>query len=409
MTDLVLPQLPHSFWDVHHVLRDIRSVAWSSRNPCAADALLGVCLARISAMTPIGTQVNGSTLNHFTAIVGTSGIGKSLSNRIGQELIPDIGTPLDGRPVGSGEGLIEAYLRRHKNPDTKEYEKIQHHHSAYFYVDEGEQLLRTTKRESSTTLGTLRSAWSGSVLGQLNASADTTRMLPKDFYRMSLVIGFQPEYVAGLLADDAAGTPQRFLFVSAHDRYIPDVPECSRTCIDVPIPYRGSIHVDSEILRFMDGTRRKQMRGEIAIDRHDTHRTLMHLRIAALLSILCGSTDGVSAQWWNAAAQMVDVSRNIRAALLDHYRLTDVDKATAKVQERINAQDQMDEHKAKRIATNLGRCAHRHGKAPFERLVSSLNSRDRQDASLQDAIERGYLISTGKPNEYAAGHMVDRT
>ena len=30
-------------------------------------------------------------------------------------------------------------------------------------------------------------------------------------------------------------------------------------------------------------------------------------------------------------------------------------------------------------------------------------------ASLQDAIERGYLISTGKANEYAAGHMVDKT
>jgi hypothetical protein len=405
MSRLELPQLPASFWDGDVTLRNIRDYAWSADNPCAADALLGCLLARVATATHFQTTVNGSSLNYFVAIVGASGTGKTTANQYAGKLLPNIGTKIDGRPVGSGEGLIEAYLR--KAGDNKE--KTQIETAALFYVDEGETFIRGTKRDASTTLGTLRSAWSGAVLGQQNASKETTRLLPVGSYRMALIMGFQPEYIAELINDDAAGTPQRFLLVSSIDKRIPDVAEKWRGTLDIRQAGSGAMHVDSEILRIIRGTQVRIRRGEIARDRQDTHIDLMQLRTAALLSLLCGSNDGVTNQWWNLAGLMTENSRKIIGALQDEYRRVDNDKMTARAEQRIQTDEMLAEHNMKRIAHNLGKMAHKNGANTFEGLRRNLAKRDRNYADLNDAIERGYLVRIEHTNHYGAGRMVDKT
>jgi energy-coupling factor transporter ATP-binding protein EcfA2 len=405
MSRLELPQLPESFWDGDVTLRNIRNHAWSADNPCASDALLGCLLARVATATHHQALVNGSSLNYFVAIVGASGAGKTTANKYAGELLPNIGTKLDGRPVGSGEGLIEAYLGR--GDDGKEKKQIDT--AALFYVDEGETFIRGTKRDASTTLGTIRSAWSGTVLGQQNASKDTTRLLPAGSYRMALIMGFQPEYIAELINDDAAGTPQRFLLVSSIDKRIPDVAEKWRGSLDIRKAGSGAMHVDSEILRIIRGTQVRIRRGEIARDRQDTHIDLMQLRTAALLSLLCGSNEGITIQWWNLAGLMTENSRKIIDALQDEYRRVDIDKRTASVEQRIQTSQMIDEDRLKRIALNLGKKAHKHGANTFGNLTRYLAARDRTYADLDDAVERGYLVRIEDTNHYGAGRMVDKT
>lgn len=404
---LDLPQLPASFWDHHPILMNIRDYAWSADNPCSADALLGCVLARVSVSTHYKTKVNGSSLNYFVAIVGASGTGKTTANQYAGKLIPDIETPLDSRPVGSGEGLIEAYLRTVKTDNG--HEKKQTHTSALFYVDEGETFIRGTKRDASTTLGTLRSAWSGTVLGQQNASKDTTRHLAAHSYRMGLVIGFQPEYISELLADDAAGTPQRFLLVSSIDKNIPDVANRCRATLELRKPSSGEIYVDPEIKRMIRNNRLRIQRGEREQNQQDTHIDLMQLRTAALLSILCGSSDGVTPEWFSLAGTMTDNSRKIIQALQDGYRRADDAKQIAKVEQRIQTDEMIDDARMRRIARNLGDKAHRYGANEFKFLVYKIAARDRPYADVDDAVRRGYLVNVENTNHYVAGRMVDKT
>ena len=78
-------------------------------------ALLGAVLARIAYQTPnqlflpdiVGP---GGTLDAIHAIVGPSGAGKTKAMSAARHLLPPRqGDALDGIPIGSGEGLIEAY------------------------------------------------------------------------------------------------------------------------------------------------------------------------------------------------------------------------------------------------------------------------------------------------------------
>lgn len=399
------PQLPTDFYSAHPVLAHIRRAAHAQLNPPAPDALLGVCLARVSALVPVGVTLPGvgGTVNYLVGIVGPPGSGKSTAHRLARRLIPELGEKtLDSIPIGSGEGMVEAYLRRvTENVDGKNRtEKVQAYLSAFYYVDEAEGFINRTKSETSTTLSTLRTLWSGADAGALNAQTETSRHLPDSRYRFATVIGFQPPYAMRLISEDKAGTPQRFLFVSALDRTMPDVAGSDPGPLNVQVPQPGEVTVDREILRLVSERRRKVQRGEIELDPLDAHRDFLQLRTAYLLAVLCGEDrDGATPRWWNLAGQMLDNSRGIVEALRDDALHTAAEQADARIEDRINARETEAEKVLHRIGANLMRCAIEVGKpTTFAALTKSINSRDRHKVGPDDMVRLGYLRKD--PNGY---------
>lgn len=230
--------LPGSFWDSRPGLAHIRDAAYARMG--SADVALHVVLARLAGMHPhaerLDTGIGGGpmVLNYFVALAGHSSAGKSSSAELAQNILP--GPPAgsgtgfsDGLPIGSGEGLAEAFMgvvevEQEPGPTgrAKAPKKVrkQVRHNAFVYVDEGEQIVRLMERSGATIGEALRRAWSGATLGQQNGTDDTTRVIPRGSYALGMAIGFQPEFTWQLLRD-TAGTPQRFVWVWATDPSVP--------------------------------------------------------------------------------------------------------------------------------------------------------------------------------------------
>ncbi|MBU3717175.1 MAG: bifunctional DNA primase/polymerase, partial [Actinobacteria bacterium] len=211
--------LPEEFFDARPIHAHVRDAARSRRvSPTAAFVHL---LARIAAATPPSYCVPpfvGSTapLTLYVAQVSMSGQGKSSAVRLVDDLLPGLDRPV---PLGSGEGFAESYFGDVKeNEDGKAVtKKRQIRYGMAFELDEGSALADLAARSGSTILPVLRTAWSGSTLGNTNASADKRRQLPAGNYAAGLTLLFQPTNARPLFDDVGGGLPQRFLFVRAGD------------------------------------------------------------------------------------------------------------------------------------------------------------------------------------------------
>lgn len=350
-------------------------------------------------------------MNLITGLVGPPGAGKSTAQRLGRYLIADLGEMTrDSVPIGSGEGMVEAYLRtvNRKSDDGKRshQEKERAYVSAYFYVDEAEGFINRTKSEASTTLATLRTLWSGGDAGAINAQVSTTRHLHDSTYRFAAVFGFQPAYAIQLIAEDKAGTPQRFLFVSALDRTMPDVPPSNPGPLTVKAPPPGVVSVDREILRLVSERHRRVVRGELELDPLDAHRSFLQLRAAYLLAVLCGDSGGVSLPWWNLAGRLLDTSRAIVQALRDEARRLEESAMVADVDSKIQIREIAAEKDTHRIGANLMRYALEAAQpTPFPKLKNRLRSTDRHKADADEMVRLGYLRrDRDRPNLYVAGN-----
>jgi hypothetical protein len=214
--------LPEEFWAGREVFQRIRAAAHAR---CAsADAVLLMVLARLAAMKPhairVATHRGFAVLNLFIAVIGDSGGGKSCAQGTAADLLrPPSGLDfLDAVPVGSGEGIAEAFMGMEGTPKKK----VQVRHNALFYVDEGAVLAKLAERSGSTLGETLRRGFGGEALGQSNATADRSRLVPYHSYSLGLIVGFQPDAALHLLSEASLGGPQRFLWARAEDPWIPD-------------------------------------------------------------------------------------------------------------------------------------------------------------------------------------------
>lgn len=412
-----LPQLPDDFYSSHPKLDHIRRAAHSLNNPTSPDAALGVCLARVAAIIPVGVTFPGfvgGNLNYLVGLVGPSGAGKSTAHRLGCKLVPNLGDSVrDSVPIGSGEGMVEAYLRTVAKYDDNgkksrgESIKEQAYASAFYYVDEAEGFINRSKAEASTALATLRALWSGADVGAINARTDTSRHLKDGTYRFTAVFGFQPAYAMQLIADDRGGTPQRFVFVSALDARMPDVGPTYPGPLPVNAPSPGDIVIDAEITRLITRRRRQVMRGEITLDPLDSHRDQLQLRTAYLLAVLCGEhRAGVTVELWNRAGDVLDVSRAITDKLTEDAVQQDEATRIAGVMKQLDTREIADAESMRRRAVLLGKYAIKAGKpVPFAQLQRQLPGRDRNLITADDAVSLGYLrrVSVGDSTHYAPG------
>lgn len=343
-----LPILPFDFWDARKVHDHLRRAAHSRL--ASADLVVHAVLAKIAAMSSpelwFDSGRGRSSLNYFVAAVGASGIGKtSGAAAVDEDLLPipeylrkplldtDPDPFLDGLPLGSGEGIVEAYMgmkeievgTNKKNEAINKRVRAMVRSHVLFNVDEGEQFTRLGERTGATTSTTLRSGWVGATIGQANGRDDTTRIVKANTYSLGMLVGFQPHTALPLLTDTATGTAQRFTWVSAADPTMPDEHVEHPGSIIVPLneePFKrtaGSWTMTFPV-EIKDELRRDhiaKIRGELVVNERDSQSPLMRCKMAALLALLDGRPH-VNEEDWQLATVLWDTSCAVRDTVTEH-------------------------------------------------------------------------------------------
>jgi hypothetical protein len=395
--------LPDDFWNARPELAHVRQAAHATGR--SADAVLGATLARIAALTPptlrlpapVGTP---GTLDVAIAIVGTAGGGKSTSSDVAATLVAIDDPAVITAPMGSGEGLIEAYmgLVDEVGDDGKTHKvKRQVHRAVLAMLDEGQALAEIGGRKGSTLMPTIRTAWSGGMLGQANASEDRKRYLPAGGYRFVLVAGFQPEYATDLLNDAAGGTPQRFAFFAVDDPTIPlreHVEHPGPLDWSLPVHQSGPMPLDPEVYAEIRTAGILVARGEVQPDPLDAHRNLGRLKMAGLLTVLDRRTN-ITAEDWRLAGMVMDTSDAVRGSIVAAARAraaAQEDASTARQVRRVVELDRTTEERAfESVVGAMGRHVHRHaGERPGGCVRSCLTTapayKHRKGVAIDDAI-----------------------
>ncbi|MFD8577193.1 hypothetical protein ACFV1H_17910 [Streptomyces virginiae] len=417
--------LPEEFWQARPVFQHMRQAAHSQG--CSGDLVLYSTLARLSGMlshhiravTGIGGR---ASLNVFAAMVGTSGAGKSISAGCVRDLMAPADDDFrDGLPIGTGEGIAEAFMGTvdeatgelhqkgpYKGDPVMAKVRKQTRHNAFFYVDEGQTLAKLAERSGSILGETLRRAAIGEALGQTNASEERTRYIAPGSYSLGLLAGFQPSIATVLLADAHTGTPQRFYWGWADDPSIPDDPPPWPGPIE---PHPGRVRPDQpvditfplRIRKMLWADRVARGRGEVEVAELDGHAGLMKVKLAALFALLDGGRYGVTEEDWELAEVAWESSCKVRDSLVlraqreaaaEKQRAEDA-KVTAELRSHVAKKDA--DLTLERVAHLVRRHASTVGGITYGGLKKALASRDRPVAekAVSLAVARGWVFEEG--------------
>jgi len=425
--------LDDDFWGSRTSLKHIREAAHASM--LSAEAVLGVVLSRVAAWSSHRLRIPRivgprSSLTAFSVLVGASGDGKSSSCGIAADLIrtpsrqDKFGNELfaDQLPVGTGEGIAEAYYGAvevedgfAKNGDPKyAVKRTVVRHNAFFFMDEGQALAQLSRRTGSTVMPTLRSAFSGATLGAMNASEERRRIVPGDKYAMGFVMGLQEALAASLLDDADGGTPQRCIWWRSTDPtvpdldYLPDWPgELNWQPPEIPVvgdwlvagsedPYDLNFHPD--IVREVRQRRLQVVRGEVQLDPLDSHLMLVRLKVAALLAILDERLD-VNMDDWALSGKIMENSNSIRTRVIGTLEKVKIDKAqkatAAKLADSLAIEDGRERAMTKKAMERITRKLAEDGPTIRKVIQSFLSSAQRE--FLDEALDA--LIANGRVEE----------
>ncbi len=399
MNPLHIPRLPASFYEHSDILRKVQQAGFNRIT--SPDAVLACLLCRVSASLEPGIELPDASLNYYSALIGGSGTGKSVAFRASRDLLPDIGTRIDGLGVGSGQGIVATIAG---NADENgECQVI--NPRVLFFADEGEQMLKLGKSDGSILLSILRTAWSGGALGQTNATKDRSRNVAANVYRFALTIGLQPRFASELLRGDHAGDPQRYLFAHVQNPEQPSVLPIFPQPIEPihqPAGTELELQVDPEVTRLIVDYRVKKQRGDVKDDSLDSHRHLLTLKTAGLLSLI--HNEDVSIHWWNMASQVVEVSRNVRQWVIDYALQDEQSTITRKAVTEVSLQVQKDELREREVLESMIRRIVKvltdYGipatKSHLQQQASSSKQRNTVpiERAISEAIQRGQIVQT---------------
>lgn len=382
------------FWNARPELTYIYDYARACQ--VAPWALLFITLARVSVAVPphvvtpgfqqIPKQcgrapvINPGTLNLFVAVLGNSGDGKGLTERVARSLVPDIRDAITAIPA-SGEGIPALFAAREMcdADDKKSSVLVCRSPRALLSVPEVATLGGSSKRVGSILIPTLTSAYSGEALGVFNKNEMNRIAVPEFGYRLALVTGVQPANLHMIMNEAGTGLPQRFLWADAGDVDAPN-PEDVPPLPSGPSPFEslklpGDMSIGAMNILYEAGDRWKMIdHGEanypltvlhypqIAYDevkksgtrrlhREDddplnSHRIGLVVRVSALLSFLAQREEQltVTEEDWNLAEYVYQRSAGFRkqavwqaeeiknTILADKYERND--RAKAEVQQR---------------------------------------------------------------------------
>ena len=231
-------------------------------------------------------------------------------------------------------------------------------------------------RKGATLMPTLRSAWSGETLGQTNASQETHRVLEPHSYRLSLVVGFQAEYAAGIIGDSAGGTPQRFVFASANDAHVPRKPPQWPGEIRIKLPpyitTGQTIDVDADVTDEIQHRNWLAVTGQESPDPLDSHRDLVTLKVAALLGAIDGRFS-VNATDWQLAKMVVESSDTVRRSAMDVARWKARDEEARRTASMVRREAALEDESTRRAlisgAKSIARKVHKSSDKTVDRTV----------------------------------------
>lgn len=399
------PNLPAKFWDSRPDLTHIRDAAWS--RGLSPDAVLGAILTRISAITPVGHRIppiigTTGTYDHLTVLVGHSSGGKTAAAGVAEELIPDTHekTVVWDWPAPSGEGLIDAFFEMVDEIDAngkKTRTKKQTKTAVHFTIDEGMALISQTQRSGTTIASVILSAWSGSTIGQGNASDDRKRVIKKGRARVAGLMGIQTKLGHQLLADNLIdqGLSGRLVFFAAEDPTMPDrhqIPDYPGPLTITPPPTIPNHQVEypQHIWDEVRDNHWAKMRLQTIINPIDGHQNLVKLKLAGLLTFL-DNRQTVTQHDWELAKHIIDSSNKVRKQMLAYrHEATQaalVTQGTAAAT-RLNAQEDADHRiKISKAANAITTALKTHGPLNKKNLKQHISSPLRQLDILNTALQ----------------------
>lgn len=297
-------------------------------------AMLGCVLARVVSEIPVRVVlppvVGGfASLNTAVALVGPSGSSKTSSNRVaGLFLYGPEGHPANRpRPrqigAGSGEGIVQSFLTRGSR--TEPATLLAYPHSL-MVVDEIGRLDAVKSRNGSSAAAVLRSALTGDDLSMTNSEISRDREVPELSYRFALITGVQPGLSDVLLnpTDEAAGTPQRYLWLPANDPNAPDDKPALPEPINWEPPFRWDddpdrlvLTVAPEIQQVIRQAATARVRGEG--NALDGHALLTREKVTAALAFLHGDAE-LTVRWWELAGLIMEQSDQVRRSCLQELQ-----------------------------------------------------------------------------------------
>lgn len=303
-----VPQIERGFWTSRDSLQAIYLAAlsrmcspWAALGHCAARALTSV---RPNAMLP--PLIGEGSLNWFCAIAAPSGGGKGASGTLARTMVK---TFILQRNLGSGEGIIDAYV---KPADKETGEPKGLHEAIMFLADEIDTMDALGKRSGSALMGTLRSGFSGETLGFSNRTASSLH-LEAQTYRMTFIVNVQPARAGALMDDMHGGTLQRFMWFPGTDSRITIETPPMPASLEIPAPgawqYPRELKIPYEAVELIRDERARAMRGET--DVLDGHSLFIREKFAYALALLDGR-DEMTLEDWRLAGIASRVSDHTR-------------------------------------------------------------------------------------------------
>lgn len=312
--------------------------------------LLGGALTRAALATPYTWRLpaiveDDASLNQLIVHAGASGSGKGAGKAEilewpdtdpfnlddGEQRLEEVFHPIT---VASGEAFGSLFVETQQAPDpTNPKRKVtvtaRIRHAAWADFDEVDQLTAMGNRQGATLSAEIRKVWSGSGIGTYTKVKANRATVRAHSYRLVVTVAAQPLRCGPLMAEEAGGTLQRVLWLSA------DMPELDDTDdaepdnrpLGIVLPDFGqgiaSPGDDGPVHYFGVAP---EIRAEIRRDRRtgrwngteDAHRNLVRLKASAACAVLHGSTE-ISAEIWEwSGALLLHSTRTrklVRAAL----------------------------------------------------------------------------------------------
>jgi hypothetical protein len=306
------------FWESRDYLSHIRSAALARR--LSPDALWEAIKCFYASSIPWNHRLPGDgTMDYISIVVGPSGSGKSRAKQEAYNLLVDlhsIGGVRFPAPVGSGEGMTQAYLAK-DDADGGKYA----FRGIGWYADEAKFVLDICARPGNTTMQAIKQMWSGELTGSVAATAERHRWLDPRDVRGTLLMSVTPGVATRFLASDLTdeGLPQRVSWGWAVYEHEDDRPEHPGP-LHVPIRDHNrapnniyEVTLDPELEQLVDARQLALARGKgEGLEGHATYATL---KTAAIHAHLDGRMD-VNMSDWVLSELDWEQTRQIRQHLL---------------------------------------------------------------------------------------------
>ncbi|OZD57583.1 hypothetical protein CH263_25675 [Rhodococcus sp. 06-1059B-a] len=413
------------FWAARPALAHIQQFARSRR--LSPWALLGNVLVRVMANVPpeyVVPPIIGAdgSLNLYSALLGTSGIGKGTSSSAADDCI-DLGDVFEAA-VGTGEGIPKLFGYSQPAKGGKLPELIRTRTSAVIAAPEVATIGAIAGRSGATILSELCKGWSGETLGRSNASVETTVVIDAHSYRLGALVGVQPGK-AGILLDDAdAGTPQRFRWLPARDTDMPDIkpPEPPRlpnplppmfrptglwAGITPPTPTRVRLKLPAIVAHAIDQAAVARHRGHVGA--LDGHAMFTRVKVMYALSFLDGRLEPNEQDWQLAGAVMAksDATRaECEKAIRDAAAAHSISRGKADAVRAITTEDVKYKATLKRVAQRVEASLADGNWHTWSEINKALPGRDR--GYCQDAVTNLEIVAKieVEPNPAGKGKRV---